>query len=57
MLPGVYAFHGLLYECMRLQDVADETDGKVKLLCHYLVTKTIRIDKIVKPTAWTSQTK
>ena len=56
MLPGVYASHGLLYEIMRLEDVADQTNGKVQLLCHHLVTKTVRIDKIVNPSAWTSKT-
>jgi len=56
MLPGVYASHGLLYEIMRLEDVADQTNGKIQLLCHHLVTKTVRIDKIVNPSAWTSQT-
>jgi hypothetical protein len=55
-LPGVYASHGLLYEIMRMEDVADQTNGRVQLLCHHLVTKTVRIDKIVNPSAWTSQT-
>jgi hypothetical protein len=53
-LPGVYASHGLLYEITRIEDVADQTNGQVQLLCHHLVTKTVRIDKIVNPSAWTT---
>jgi hypothetical protein len=55
ILPGVYASHGLLYEITRLEDVADQTNGQIQLLCHHLVTKTVRIDKIVNPSAWTSK--
>ena len=46
---GRYATHAWLYEIMRVEDIADQTNGQVHLLAHHLVTRVVRIDSIVNP--------
>lgn len=47
---GQFATHGWLYEIVRVQDVADETNGRFQLVCHHVVTKPVKIHSIVNPT-------
>ncbi len=47
---GQFAAYGWLYEIVRVQDVADETNGRFQLVCHHVVTKPVKIHSIVNPT-------
>lgn len=47
---GQFAAFGWLYEIVRVQDVADETNGKLQLVCHHIVSKPVKIHSIVNPT-------
>lgn len=50
-----FAKFGWLYEIVRVEDVADQTNGQIHLLCHHLVTKPVRIDSIINPADWSTQ--
>jgi Lon protease-like protein len=52
---GQFAKYAWLYEIVRVQDIADETNGQVALWCQHLVTKPVRIDSIVNPSDWKTQ--
>lgn len=50
-----YATHGLLWEVVSLQEVADETNGVVQYLTNHLVTKPVRIERVMNPQQWETQ--
>ena len=52
---ATFASWGWLYEIVRVQDVADQTNGEVQMLCHHLVTKPVRISSIVNPSDWNTK--
>lgn len=52
---GRYAKYGWLYQIVRVEDVADQTQGQIHLVAHHLVTHPIRIDTIVNPKDWVTQ--
>ena len=53
--PDQFATMGWLYEIVRVEDIADQTNGQVALLCHHLVTKPVKIQRIVNPTDWSTK--
>ena len=52
---GRFAKYAWLYEIVRVEDIADQTRGQVHLVAQHLVTRPVRIDAIVNPDAWTTQ--
>lgn len=48
-IPGKFASFGWIYEIIRVQDVADETNGKFQLVCNHTVTKPVKIHCIINP--------
>ena len=54
-LTGVYAKHGVVYEIMRVEDVADQTNGQIHLLAHHLVTDIVMIDHVMNPSAYNTR--
>jgi len=46
---GQFASWAWLYEIVRVQDVADETNGRYQLVCNHLVSKPVKITSIVNP--------
>jgi Lon protease-like protein len=52
---GQFAKFGWLYEIVQVEDVADQTNGQISLLCNHLVTKPVRIDSVVNPSDWSTQ--
>jgi hypothetical protein len=53
-IPSKYARHGLLYEVVQVQEVADQTNGVIQYLANHLVTKPIYIERICNPKAWST---
>jgi Lon protease-like protein len=52
---GQFAKFGWLYEIVQVEDVADQTNGQISLLCNHLVTKPVRIDSVINPSDWSTQ--
>lgn len=52
---GRFARYGWIFEIVRVEDVADQTQGQIHLLAHHLVTRAVRIDTIVNPSDWATQ--
>jgi Lon protease-like protein len=52
---GKFARMGLVYEITNVQEVADETQGRIHMVCNHVVTKPVRMESIVNPTAWLTQ--
>jgi Lon protease-like protein len=52
---ATFAQWGWLYEIVRVQDIADQTNGQVQLVCDHLVTKPVRIASIVNPSDWNTK--
>jgi len=53
--PGRFAKYAWLYEIVRVDDIADETQGQIQLVVQHLVTRPVRIDSIVNPADWRTQ--
>jgi hypothetical protein len=53
--PGRFARHGLVHELTNLQEIAEETNGKVQYLADHLVTKPVEIQRILNPQVWATQ--
>uniref|UniRef100_A0A7S4AGZ5 Lon N-terminal domain-containing protein n=1 Tax=Pseudo-nitzschia australis TaxID=44445 RepID=A0A7S4AGZ5_9STRA len=48
--PGQFAAFGWIYEITYVHDVADESNGKIQLVCNHVVSKPVKILEIVNPT-------
>jgi hypothetical protein len=53
--PGQFAKFGWLYQIMPVQDVADETNRRLHIVCNHLVTKPVQIHSIVNPCDYQTQ--
>jgi Lon protease-like protein len=52
---GRFAKYAWLFEIVRIEDIADQTQGQIHLVAHHLVTRPVRIDAIVNPADWETQ--
>ena len=52
---GTFARWGMLYEIQDIEDVADQTSGRIALVCTHKVTRPVQIKSIVNPAAWKTQ--
>jgi Lon protease-like protein len=52
---GRFARYAWLFEIVRVEDIADQTQGQIHLVAHHLVTRPVRIETIVNPADWTTQ--
>lgn len=52
MVPGQFAQYGLVYQLTQLQEVADETSGKIQYFANHVVTKPIQILRVLNPQVW-----
>lgn len=49
---GVFSKYAWLYEIKEVEDVADQTSGRVALIVNHRVTRGIKMESIVNPAVW-----
>lgn len=53
--PGTFASHALLWEVTSIQEIADATNGKIQYVAQHLVSKPVKINKIINPQDWSTR--
>ena len=53
--PRRYARYGALWEVVSVQEVADETNGIYQYVADHVVTKTVRLERIINPLVMVTQ--
>mmetsp|Transcript_22023 Transcript_22023/g.61283 ORF Transcript_22023/g.61283 Transcript_22023/m.61283 type:complete len:476 (-) Transcript_22023:1967-3394(-) len=49
---GQFAALGWMYEIVGVRDVADESNGRIQLLCNHIVSRPVRILRVLNPTEY-----
>lgn len=55
LIPGCFARYALIHQLTDLEEIADETNGKVQYIADHVVTQPVYIDQILNPQVWTTK--
>eukprot|EP00536_Pseudo-nitzschia_multiseries_P016652 jgi/Psemu1/299311/fgenesh1_pm.1188_\ len=49
---GQFAAYGWIYDIVGVRDVADESNGRIQLVCNHIISKPVKILQLVNPTEY-----